>query len=117
MRKYEFILSMRPRDIHCWSVHGTFGRNPPTIVLDLNFLRVRVIAKKKKLQKEKLGMIMKAEKSEHLELNRKEVGFCFFLLGEAFTDSDLIYVYGYPAQIMRVVQDIIQIYLWNRHPL
>ena len=94
-----------------------FWKESPNHSTRLKFFKGKGYCKKRKLQKEKLGMIMKAEKSEHLELNRKEVGFCFFLLGEAFTNSDLIYVYGYPAQIVRVVQDIIQICLWNRHPL
>jgi len=107
-RRFGWTIGVRPKDIICWPVHMAFGWETAghddmlKFFMDMGYCKNEEIARKRIQSNEEAR-----NASERLGLNAKDTGFCFFPLNKAQVEPDLVFVYGSPAQIMRLTQGYI----------
>lgn len=106
-RRHGWTIGVTPEDINCWPVHLGFGWKNAEHGDQVKFMMDMGYAVNQEIAELRVqGLEESRTTSRRLNLNN-QVGFCFFPLDKAQIEPDLIYIYGNPAQIMRLVQGYI----------
>ncbi len=107
-RIHGWTMGVMPEDIICWPVHMGFGWKEVDRDAQAKFFYDMGYVADEKALNERLRLLNEAKETSHrLNLDNPQTGFCIFPLARTEIEPDLIFVYGNPAQIMRLVQGYI----------
>lgn len=107
-RRYGWTVAVRPEDIICIPVHLGFGWKNAEYVDQVNFFQEMGYVKDKTIAEDRIRSLEITRRiSGRLNLDKKGISFCLFPLEKTQVEPDLVYIYGNPAQIMRLVQGYI----------
>lgn len=104
-RRHGWTIGVTPEDINCWPVHLSFGWENANHEAQVKFFTDMGYVVDRKIAEVRIRAMNRArETSGRLGLDKKKIGFCIFPLAKTEVEPDLVYIYGNPAQIMRLVQ-------------